>query len=229
MTQQNSEISDVVVHTGESIGLKARVSKYNPYLRNRRMEMGMSQAAVAVMVGINYAKYNSIECVRWWPDILLQELIARVVKEEVETLFPLYLMEAVGLKIPTREVEADVMDLKHLLVPLEEAEKVHFIDEVFSGEAVVEQWDLERSVENALECLDEREKRIVCWFTGINCEAKTLWEIGMLERLTKTRIGQIKDKALLKLRRNDWTRDKGRLLGFLYEERSQLRTHPQYQ
>lgn len=54
-------------------------------------------------------------------------------------------------------------------------------------------------VRSYLDCLNEREKDVICRRFGIGCDEQTLEEIGQLYDLTRERIRQIESKALKKL------------------------------
>ena len=59
---------------------------------------------------------------------------------------------------------------------------------------------LSTEVERALATLTEREREIMRWFFGINCQEMTLEEIGEKFGLTRERVRQIKEKAIRRLR-----------------------------
>ncbi len=59
---------------------------------------------------------------------------------------------------------------------------------------------LSREVERALATLTDRERDIVRYFFGINCQEMTLEEIGQKFSLTRERVRQIKEKAIRRLR-----------------------------
>jgi RNA polymerase primary sigma factor len=59
---------------------------------------------------------------------------------------------------------------------------------------------LSREVERALATLTDRERDIVRYFFGINCQEMTLEEIGQTFALTRERVRQIKEKAIRRLR-----------------------------
>jgi RNA polymerase primary sigma factor len=60
---------------------------------------------------------------------------------------------------------------------------------------------LKNEIKNILGCLTRRESRILTLYYGLNGEkARTLEEVGMEFKLTRERIRQIKEKALMKLR-----------------------------
>lgn len=68
------------------------------------------------------------------------------------------------------------------------------IDEGLSSES------LSIDVEDALEKLDERERKILKLFFGIGCEEMELPEIGKKLNLTRERTRQLKEKAIRKLK-----------------------------
>ncbi len=59
---------------------------------------------------------------------------------------------------------------------------------------------LSREIERALATLTERERDIIRYFFGINCQEMTLEEIGEKFGLTRERVRQIKEKAIRRLR-----------------------------
>jgi RNA polymerase primary sigma factor len=63
---------------------------------------------------------------------------------------------------------------------------------------------IKNELNKTLEILDDRERRIIELYFGINqeCEAMTLEAIGEEYDLTKERVRQIKEKAIRKLRHN---------------------------
>jgi len=60
---------------------------------------------------------------------------------------------------------------------------------------------LKRDIESALSTLSEREAQVIKLYFGLDNEhAATLEEIGEMLNLTRERVRQIKEKALLRLR-----------------------------
>ena len=59
---------------------------------------------------------------------------------------------------------------------------------------------LKAEINNALKCLNERERNVVEAFYGINQQELTLEEIGTKFGLTRERVRQIKEKAIRRLR-----------------------------
>ena len=59
---------------------------------------------------------------------------------------------------------------------------------------------LKAEINNALKCLNERERNVVEAFYGINQQELTLEEIGTKFGLTRERVRQIREKAIRRLR-----------------------------
>jgi len=59
---------------------------------------------------------------------------------------------------------------------------------------------LMKEIERALSTLTDRERDIIRYFFGINCQEMTLEEIGEQFDLTRERVRQIKEKAIRRLR-----------------------------
>ena len=59
---------------------------------------------------------------------------------------------------------------------------------------------LMKEIERALSTLTDRERDIIRYFFGINCQEMTLEEIGEQFGLTRERVRQIKEKAIRRLR-----------------------------
>ncbi|MGB4101269.1 MAG: sigma-70 family RNA polymerase sigma factor [Alphaproteobacteria bacterium] len=68
-----------------------------------------------------------------------------------------------------------------------------------SPEAELILLNMQELVREQLNCLEPREKRIVCLRFGIGCNEHTLEEIGKLYNVTRERIRQLESKALKKL------------------------------
>ena len=66
---------------------------------------------------------------------------------------------------------------------------------------------LEKEVKDALDTLKDRERDVIMMYFGINYEyALTLNEIGEEFGLTRERVGQIKEKAIRRLRHRSRSR-----------------------
>ena len=73
---------------------------------------------------------------------------------------------------------------------------------------------LKQEVENVLSTLNEREAEVIKLYFGINSEhAATLEEIGERFNLTRERVRQIKEKALIRLRHTSRSKNLKAYLG----------------
>lgn len=61
---------------------------------------------------------------------------------------------------------------------------------------------LREEIKRALQTLNERERKVIEAFFGIDQPEKTLEEIGTEYGLTRERVRQIKEKAIRRLRHN---------------------------
>ncbi|MFH1195887.1 MAG: RNA polymerase sigma factor RpoD/SigA [bacterium] len=72
-----------------------------------------------------------------------------------------------------------------------------------SPDTILMQESLNKEIENSLSTLSEREAQVIKLYFGIGREnALTLEEIGEMLNLTRERVRQIKEKALIRLRHN---------------------------
>ena len=117
---------------------------------------------------------------------------------------------AAMLDIPVEKVtEALKQNGRHLSVdaPFAEGEENSLLD-VLSDDSspatdhVLLSESLATDIDRALSRLNEREQEVVKLFFGVGCREMTLEEIGDKFGLTRERVRQIKEKALLHLRRN---------------------------
>ena len=78
------------------------------------------------------------------------------------------------------------------------------VSEVDDEDKLVVDDRIKAGLDNVLSLLDEREREIIESYFGLNteCETMTLEAIGERYGLTKERIRQVKNKALMKLRFN---------------------------
>ena len=117
---------------------------------------------------------------------------------------------AAMLDIPVEKVtEALKQNGRHLSVdaPFAEGEENSLLD-VLSDDSspatdhALLSESLATDIDRALSRLNEREQEVVKLFFGVGCREMTLEEIGDKFGLTRERVRQIKEKALLHLRRN---------------------------
>lgn len=130
---------------------------------------------------------------------LLQELGREPTVEEI----------ARDLDIPESEVERTLaISQSHLsldapLIPGEDSRLLDYLPDQFSPGPEDEAYDhaLKETVEEALSSLREREAKILRLYYGLDDqEPMTLEEIGDILGITRERVRQIKEKALIRLR-----------------------------
>lgn len=117
---------------------------------------------------------------------------------------------AAMLDIPVEKVtEALKQNGRHLSVdaPFAEGEENSLLDVLSDDSSPVTDHallgeSLATDINRALSRLSEREQEVVKLFFGVGCREMTLEEIGDKFGLTRERVRQIKEKALLHLRRN---------------------------
>lgn len=126
------------------------------------------------------------------------------------------------LKVSAQEVVATQnMSARHISVdsPLSEDEDTTLIDVLVNrnisdtDEELVFNESLKMEIDRSLKALTERQKNVVCFFYGIGVDHPlSLEDIGQRYSLSRERVRQIKDQALIKLRSNSRTKE---LKGFL--------------
>ena len=123
-------------------------------------------------------------------------------------------------RTPTPEELADTLELpkekvtdtlrvsgRHVSVdaPFQEGEENSLLDILINSDSpkadnkLISE-SLMKEIERALSTLTERERDIIRYFFGINCQEMTLEEIGEQFGLTRERVRQIKEKAIRRLR-----------------------------
>ncbi|HJX71110.1 MAG TPA: sigma-70 family RNA polymerase sigma factor [Bacteroidales bacterium] len=123
-------------------------------------------------------------------------------------------------RTPTPEELADTLDLpkekvndtlrvsgRHVSVdaPFQEGDENSLLDILINSDSpkadnkLISE-SLMKEIERALSTLTDRERDIIRYFFGINCQEMTLEEIGEQFGLTRERVRQIKEKAIRRLR-----------------------------
>ncbi|MES1215503.1 MAG: RNA polymerase sigma factor RpoD/SigA [Bacteroidota bacterium] len=116
---------------------------------------------------------------------------------------------ALEMDVPDEEV-ADIMQLSSshisLDAPLSSEEETSLLDVIENNEAayaddkINNRDSLTDELQRALKTLDRRQKQMICWLFGIGIDYPlSMEEIANSFDLTKERVRQIRDKALLKL------------------------------
>lgn len=121
------------------------------------------------------------------------------------------------LEISSEEVASTLqMTIRHVSVdsPLSDGEDNTLIDilenENASGtdEKLIHEESLKIEIDQSLKALTERQKNVICYFYGIGVDHPlSLEDIGERYSLTRERVRQIKDKAIIKLRTTSRCKD----------------------
>jgi RNA polymerase primary sigma factor len=73
---------------------------------------------------------------------------------------------------------------------------------------------MKMEIDRHLETLSERQKEVICYFFGIGVDHPlSLEDIGQRYNLTRERVRQIKDKAIVKLKSNNRAKELRVFLG----------------
>lgn len=178
---------------GFSAGL--RLIPFNALMRRRRRACGMTQTELARRVSCSGAMISHVETLRAWPSKTLQAAIAQTLRCPVAMLFPTWVAEAVELKAwASRSIEATIEEPVGLASGL--------VTQALTSGAVDE--NMEKQVENSLLLKEARhvlrplEEQVI---TYVFDEGLTHRETAELMGVTASRIGQLKQAALKRLRR----------------------------
>jgi len=131
---------------------------------------------------------------------LEQEFEREPTPEELASILEIDLREITEtMRAATRHVSMDT--------PLTDGEEITLMDVMVNPNAensdakLVYQESLHDDIERSLCSLTDKQKEVVCYFFGIGVDhALSLEDIGQRFNLTRERVRQIKDKAIIKLR-----------------------------
>lgn len=177
-----------------TFGVKHSIYNYN--LKTRCSEMGLTFEELAKEVGCSYQYISQICCFRVSPSIELVLKIVNVLDTTIEYIFPKELMKF--KKQGTLPLTLITMKQAKLMGYLPNNE--YLITD--GGVSIIEDTcDLKKHIDECLNTLSDRERVIIeCRFGLKDDIPKTLEEVGTHFNITSTRIQQIEDKALRKLR-----------------------------
>ena len=178
----------------------------NNQLKARRLELSLTQRKLAEKAGIGLMSYNALEAMRRSP--LGKKSPWRMVAYRLadfhgispEELFP---PEICAVTTPKSIRELNAPDAEMLLAACRPSEPE-------SPEKLLETRELKNSINNALQILTPREKRIMELRFGLNGRRElTLEEAGKVFYVSRDRIRQIEARALRKLRHPNVIRQSG--------------------
>ena len=83
-------------------------------------------------------------------------------------------------------------------------DKGHSLNDIVANDVDIEnnfiKKEQNKELYNSIKNLTKREQYIIKSFFGLNCEAKTQYEIGEYLGITQTQVSRLKDKILIKMR-----------------------------
>ncbi len=157
------------------------VSPYNARMRAARKDAGLSQADLAMLVGVPTQTISAVETLRRMPELELAQEIADALSESVERLFPVW-----TARLHDRFARS-------IAVPITDAD-------------VLPEWagrrELGDTLRDMLKSLKPRESRVLSLRFGLDGQGSSTYEevAAAMGRVTRERIRQIEANALRKLR-----------------------------
>ena len=179
--------------------LGRQVNYFNGTLRKLRLKRGLVQKDVAKAVGVKPITISSYETMRSMPSKEVMKKIADFFNVRVEQIFPEYL-SMLKSKTPLKTVEYANLSTQAIEEYNRETAMLQAGDR--DPEKQFRKEEVRDKINKALECLSEREKKIICMHYGLGQDAKTFGEISEEFWITADRISQIEKRALSKLRAN---------------------------
>jgi RNA polymerase sigma factor (sigma-70 family) len=180
--------------------LELTVSVKNNRLKERRLEMKLSQAEVAKRIGIGASNYSRLEGLRMSPfskDInnrywtSTAQKISDFFSVPEEELFPEMVTR---ITAPVSVKKVDSADICSLLSVRDVASRLLPSD-------VIEQQELTGLLDNAMQKLSPRERLVIARRLGLNGEeALTLKKVGKTLGLSQERVRVIETMAMRKIR-----------------------------
>src|SRR3989304_644604 len=198
------------------IRLEARLK--NDYLAHAREKLGFTQKAIAAALEIYPGRYSTIENMHSYPDEDLQQRIMDFYKDhginlDSEKIFPKELKKAKFNKkyVVTQEIPPE------RLLPLSNLDK-KLLMPVEIEDSKIREEDLRKTIKGVLNSLTDRQSNIIKMSFGLPPYEKKYSdeEIGGMYNLTGSRIQQIRQKAIRRLRHSS-RRDE--LRSFLGDDR----------
>lgn len=177
--------------------IRAEMRFKNAVFYNCRMGLGLSQTALANLLGITNGAVNAYENMRAMPCAEIADIISELFGVGKDVLFSgqskLVHMKRYGFIKPkyVREFNSELLLEDHL-------DEVKGYLPVFDN---LESEDLNSEIEKALSTLTKREAECLKRYFGVlGYDQQTLEEIGEEFNITRERTRQIKEKALRRLK-----------------------------
>jgi RNA polymerase sigma factor (sigma-70 family) len=179
--------------------LRFKLTIKNNELEKARNALGLTQAQVGEMIGINSATYSQIECCRAYPSEERMKKISKVLRRSVDQLFPDWLC-----MFSNKWNDAE----KDKIVPVNmlslNSGTVLGLSDGMDMEEIGMAAIAKNVLGEALKDLSDREQDIL---RHRFVESETYEEVGKAFGVTRERVRQIEAKALDKLRENRKVRE----------------------
>ena len=185
---------------GFNVRLEVRLK--NAELIKARETLGLNQREAAKLIGISPHSLGKFELLKYYPNKELQEKICLAyiiagypITEEVAFPETLRGVKLKGKFITEREIPPErllpLSELSDRLLPIIQSEAV---EKIYEGQR-------KEAIRKVLSELDERQRRIVIMYYGIDQDREyDMGEIAKELNVSKSRVSQLINKALNRLR-----------------------------
>lgn len=192
--------------------LKPEKQPINTALREVRAAKGLTQQQLGKRIGISNVSIGHLETLRQFPNDEQAAGIARVLETNEDKLFPPYLQVFVRSHKPPSQGTPEMIPLQEVSeeVIIETVERTRERTDFFSSDAaeVAMECFLQEAVEDALDSLSSRRRRIIELMFGLRDEKRhTLEEVGAMYGVTGECIRGYKARIFEKLKKDRTLRE----------------------
>lgn len=184
----------------ETFRVRVTARAKNGNLAAARERLGLTQKALAELLGISQYNYGKIENMRYYPNLELQKRICdfyrtrgiHILEEDVfpDELKDVKAQKMIAEKEIPREQLLSLSGMSQKALPVAE-----------SADMIFEREELQRIIDSSLESLSAKERQILKLSFGLeDGEERTDEEIGQVYNVSGSNIYYIRHKALRKLR-----------------------------
>lgn len=191
-------------NTNKKFKLRLETRLKNGALTQAREKLELTQKQVADKIGISSSTYSNIERMQYFPPEKTQNKIIEFydlfeITLDPNEVFPKELRKTKPYSKYT--IDQEIPSSK--LMPYSEANK-EFLEYTHLDEEIMGE-ELKREIENSLDSLTPKEAEVIELYFGLGEDPdpkyfQNMKNIGRKLNVGSSRIGQIKNKALMKLR-----------------------------
>ncbi len=179
--------------------LEVTIRVRNNLLKERRLQLGLSQMKLAKKIGVSYHNYLRLETMKLGPCKKSGEIrmpVIKLLKFYNVGLGELFSPTILAVEQPTAVRKLDASDMQPLLSSHQER-----LLETNAG-VEYDRAELREQIREALTGLSSKEADVLRRRFGFDSgEEQTLAEVGKVYGVSRTRIGQIEKTAYWKIRR----------------------------